>query len=325
MINFVATSGHTRCFRHLSRQLGNSSRWSYARLFRQSALPGGTWVFTDHERLADFELVLAARIATELEQAGARVLNHPARVLGRVELLQALNKAGINRFGAWRCEDLPEPDRFPVFIRNAFDHDTRDVALIPDQAALDAALSSMRLGGIPLRGKLVVEYAGEEVAPGIWQRFATYRVADRVVAHHNVVDFRWAAKDVKDRARLVAHPMYPTFIENERRFVEENLYNGLMRRVFDIAGIDYGRADFSLVSGQPQIFEINTNPMHGSHDVVFRTSLPERVETQRLSEKRLYEAFAAIDTPASGKIPIEHADLVRQQGFLRLFSGPRRP
>ena len=118
---------------------------------------------------------------------------------------------------------------------------------------------------------------------------------------------------------------HPTFIENERRFVEENLHEGLMLRVFDIAGIDYGRADFSLVSGEPQIFEINTNPMHGSHDVVFRTSLPERVETQRLSEKRLYEAFAAIDTPASGKIRIEHPDLVRQQGLLRLFSGPRRP
>ena len=30
--------------------------------------------------------------------------------------------------------------------------------------------------------------------------------------------------------------------------------------MFQIAGIDYGRIDYSMLDGEPQVWEINTNP-----------------------------------------------------------------
>ena len=324
MINFVTTRSHGYTVRHLVNQLGNARRWSYERLFRQKELRSGTWVFTDHERLSNFEIALAAKVANRLERGGARVLNHPAHVLGRHDLLKALSAAGINRFSAWRCESRPRPNSFPVFIRNEFDHLSADLELIADQPALDATLSRMRENGIPLAGKLVIEYAGQEVSPGVWQRFATYRVGHRLIAHHNVVDFRWAAKDVQDKQRLLAHPMFETFIENERRFVEGNMHDGVLRQAFDLAGIDYGRADFSLVDGRPQIFEINTNPAHGSHNTIYRETHPQRVETQRLAEDRLYAALRDANLPAGAHIALDDPALLPQQAFRRLFTGLKR-
>ncbi|SDA95599.1 hypothetical protein [Mesorhizobium qingshengii] len=324
MINFVTTRSHGYTVRHLVNQLGNARRWSYERLFRQKELRSGTWVFTDHERLSNFEIALAAKVANRLERGGARVLNHPAHVLSRHDLLKALNAAGINRFSAWRCESRPRPNSFPVFIRNEFDHLSADLELIADQPALDATLSRMRENGIPLAGKLVIEYAGQEVSPGVWQRFATYRVGHRLIAHHNVVDFRWAAKDVQDKQRLLAHPMFETFLENERRFVEGNMHEGVLRQAFDLAGIDYGRADFSLVDGRPQIFEINTNPAHGPHNTIYRETHPQRVETQRLAEDRLYAALRDANLPAGARIALDDPALCPQQAFRRLFTGLKR-
>lgn len=324
MINFVTTRSHAYTVRHLVGQLGNARRWSYERLFRQKELRAGTWIFTDHERLSGFEIALAAKVANKLEQGGSRVLNHPAHVRGRYDLLRALNAAGINRFSAWRCESEPKPRSFPVFIRNEFDHLSSDLDLIPDQQALDARLARMRREGFPLAGKLVIEYAGQEIAPGVWQRFATYRAGPRMIAHHNVVDFQWVAKDVKDTKRLLSHPMLPAFVENERRFVTENLYEDVLRQAFDLAGIDYGRADFSLVDGRPQIFEINTNPAHGSHRVIYRETFPARVATQRLAEERLYEALRAVDMPNGPSIPLDDPALRRQQKLRRIFLGLKR-
>ncbi|WP_051371220.1 hypothetical protein [Mesorhizobium loti] len=324
MINLVTTRSHSYTVRHLVRQLGNARHWSYERLFRQKELRSGTWIFTDHERLSNFEIALAARVANRLERGGARVLNHPAHVLSRHDLLKALNVTGINRFSAWRCESQPRPNSFPVFIRNEFDHLSADLELIADQPALEATLSRMKANGIPLAGKMVIEYAGQEVSPGVWQRFATYRVGHRLIAHHNAVDFHWVAKDVQDTKRLLAHPMFETFLENERQFVEGNLYEEVLRRAFDLAGIDYGRADFSLVDGRPQIFEINTNPAHGSHSTIYRETPPQRVETQRLSEDRLYAALRAVDLPVGPRIDLDDPALVPQQAFRRLFTGLKR-
>lgn len=324
MINFVTTRSHGYTVRYLARQLGDVRRWSYERLFRQRKLSGGTWIFTDHERLSAFEIGLAARIATALQRAGASVLNHPARVRGRYELLKALNTLGVNGFSAWRCESRPRPRKFPVFIRNEFDHVSSHFELIGDQQALDATLARMREEGTPLAGKLVIEYAGQEVSPGVWQRFATYRVGDRIIAHHNVVDFQWAAKDVRDKARLLTHPMLPTFVENERRFIMENRYERELRLAFDVAGIDYGRADFSLVDGRPQIFEINTNPAHASHRRLYRETHPARAETQRLAEDMLYGALRMVDRPPDAKVTLDDPALRPQQALRRLIMGAKR-
>ena len=46
----------------------------------------------------------------------------------------------------------------------------------------------------------------------------------------------------------------------EQNFVKENWSADVLRRVFEIAGIEYGRADWGIVGGKLQVYEINTNP-----------------------------------------------------------------
>lgn len=327
MIHFVTLRSHRYTLRRLIADLGRKKcrQWSYENLFTRKRLPGGTWIFTDHERLSGFELLLAAKIATLLEKGGAVVMNHPARVRFRYELLTILKQERINNFSAWRCECKPAPARFPVFIRSEFDHDSSRLNLIWNQSDLDAAIFELESSGEPLKGKLVIEYAGAEIAPGVWQRFATYRVADCITAHHNVVDFQWVAKDVQDKARLYAHPQFQDFLANEREFVENNRYNDVLGRAFDLAGIDYGRADFAIVDGVPQIYEINTNPNHVSRRALERDTHPARLRTQLQAEDRFRKSILATASADCGPVAMSDPMLVRQQGFRARLFGLRRP
>ena len=52
----------------------------------------------------------------------------------------------------------------------------------------------------------------------------------------------------------------PELYDEEYEFVSTNPFAEALRPVFEIAGVDYGRVDFGLVGGRPQIYEINTNP-----------------------------------------------------------------
>lgn len=313
MIHFVTTRDHGYTFRHLVPRLGAdvARRWTYEKLFHRRALPGGTWVFCDQERLSPHELALAARIAHHLRAGGARVLNDPARVVGRGELLRRLKAAEINRFSAWRADADPRPDTFPVFIRNEYDHRVGTPRLLASQAELDAELLRLRAQGYPLAGKLVIEYAGEEVAPGLWQRLQTYCVGGVIIAHTCAVDFKWVVKDLKDHARLEAHPHFDRILADEQAFIYGNLHAEALRRAFAVAEIDYGRADFALVGGHPQIYEINTNPTHADHAKLFRQIHPRRREVQRLSEDTVHAALRALDSAGAGPIAIEDEMLPR--------------
>ena len=71
----------------------------------------------------------------------------------------------------------------------------------------------------------------------------------------------------------------------------------VVQRAFGIARIDYGRADFGLVAGKVQIYEINTNPqveMGREHPS------PIRRESQALSWRRYLQALRDLDAPLEG-------------------------
>ena len=324
MIHFVTTRDHAATLRHLVRRLGRDRcrLWQYETLFTYRRLPMGTWIFTDHERLSAYEIFLASRVAHHLEQGGARVLNHPVRVARRFDVLRLLKEAGINAFAAWRAEARPLPERFPVFIRNEYDHRPGQPELLADQAALDDALATLQQDGNPLVGKLVIEYAGEEVRPGVWQRLQTYCVAGTIIAHTNVVDFDWVVKDTKSKKRLYEHPDFDRFIAHEQAFITGNLYADVLQRAFRLAGIDYGRADFALVDGRPQIYEINTNPNHADHAKLYRAIHPRRVAIQKFSEDAVQAALLATDIGGQGRIRIRDHLLRRQQARRSWFPSP---
>jgi hypothetical protein len=297
LIRFVVSSGHDYTVKSLVKgtfgvPLPTCSALSYDALFQAPKLAPATYVFCDLERLSDLELGAAAEVHRMLADSGrCRVLNDPARVLTRYALLRSLHEAGVNDFDGYRADGRPRPRRFPVFIRAEAEHAPALTDLLPDQAALDAALEGLVAGGRPLRGLIVIEYAAQPIAPGLFRRYGTFRIGSRMHLDHVVTEDSWNVKWGK--LGLVGEETYKADDED----VRANRYADELSRAFDLAGIDYGRADFGLVDGRPQVYEINTNPAIGR---LGDHPSPTRAATLHFSHVRFAEVLAEIDTPEGG-------------------------
>src|SRR5262249_7605081 len=70
---------------------------------------------------------------------------------------------------------------------------------------------------------------------------------------------------------------------------------------FELAGIEYGRADFGLVDGKVQLYEINSNP-----HMIFEGKHPSAVRQKayRQFEQNYFDALRAIDTPNDSGDPL---------------------
>ncbi|MDA0349073.1 MAG: hypothetical protein O3C43_18310 [Verrucomicrobia bacterium] len=299
MIHFVTTHAHTYTNESLIERHGPKliRLWTYDQLFLTKFLTAGTWIFTDHERLSPYDISRAAHFGNLLKKNGARVLNHPAQVRSRFEILRRLKEAGINQFSAYRCESEPRPLKFPVFVRNEFDHDSEAMTLIETQVDLDAELDRLERNGIPLIGKIVIEYSGEPIFPNVWQRLSTYCVAGEIIPHHMGFHDSWVVKSGFNKSELETHTEKARLLDMERAFVKQNQHVEILRKAFSLAGIEYGRADFSIKDNRVQIFEINTNPTHASEPMLYQNIHPEREELLRHSERRLQSAIVELNQP----------------------------
>jgi hypothetical protein len=323
MIVYITTWGHGRPMRSLSRgKFGFPAPplriTSYERLLRTRRVPRATYIFADLERLAPWELKWAAELFRVLTQAGLRCLNDPARAMSRVELLRSLKSAGINPFDVLRADEQPRPARFPVFLRFEQDHDKPVSDLIANQDALDEALRNLRLTGVPLRGVIVIEHYPAPYSDGLWHKWGTFRVGRTMSVDHIAVDDGWCVKygvweKLTDRA-----------IADEHEAVKTNRFAESLAPAFDLAGIDFGRADHATVKDRNVIYEINTNPFIGPY---VPDPKPLRRETQELARRRFAEALEAIDTADTGLMQVPDTEFRRLQRRSWWFGwlGPRRP
>jgi hypothetical protein len=168
-----------------------------------------------------------------------------------------------------------------VFIRHESDHAVPLSGLISDQAQLDQALGSLRQRATPLRGLIVVGFCPAPYGPGLWHKWGTFRVGDAMSLDHIAVDDNW----------LVKYGDYDLLSD-------EVVRDG----VFDLAKIEFGRADHATIGGRTVVYEINTNPFIGPF---VPDSKPLRLESQRCARQRLAAAFEAIDTKDGGRVKIE--------------------
>jgi hypothetical protein len=148
--------------------------------------------------------------------------------------------------------------------------------------------------GYPESLLLIVEYCAEPLADGLFRKLAAYRVGPRVFQANSVHDRQWWVKHGATGIASDAH------YEAERRLIDENPYADVLLRVFELAGIEYGRADFGIVDGQPVIWEINTNPQLGN-PVAEHPSALRRASIARVWNDYL-EALCAIQRPI-GVVP----------------------
>jgi hypothetical protein len=289
---------------------------SYDRLFRALTLPRATYLFGDIERLAPWELALAAEHFRLLKRKGCHCLNDPARAMSRVELLGALHEAGINPFSVYRADERPRPSRFPVFLRTENDHRHSSRKLYANQQELEAAFAQRQGRGEPLRGTLVIEQATEPYADGYWAKWGVWRVGDRIVVEHIAVDTNWLVK-TGDHEYVTGQ-----IADDEHKAVAENRFAEIAMRAFEIGNIGYGRADIGVVDGRPVIYEINTNPFIAR--LVPKNS-PIRDATRLLARQNLADAFGAVHTKRRGRIVLPLRDKRRWKWWVPGLVGPKRP
>ena len=322
MIVFLTANGHSFPIHTLANgRLGAPApavgMASYDEMFKSEVARQATYVFTGLDQLYDWELQLAADLYRALTAAGLKVLNDPARVMSRYELLHTLHEEGINPFDAYRADGRPRPRRFPVFLRREFDHKGPLSGLIEDQAGLDRFLAAWQADGHPLRGVLVVEFCGEPIAPGVWRKLGTFRIGDAYHIHGSVVEDNWTAKH--GTRGLPSEEMHRTEAEE----IAANAVSEAVKRAFDLSGIEWGRADHTVVGGRDVIYEINTNPW------VYRVRpmpSPIRDAALAIGRERMGRLLFAIDTGDGSPVPfVPGTRLVAYRHNNAAFTAPIRP
>ena len=267
MITFVTTYSHNYTHTSVAAIRSDFRCISYPALLAHHSLPRGTYIFTDFDRLGFFQLELAAHVYRVLQAAGCVVLNDPARVLHRLTLLQRLYRQEINSFQAWPATDLEFVDQFPVFIRTASAHRGVLTDRLENHHDLAQALEQLLARGYPLADLIVVEYCAEPVRDDVYRKMAAYRIGDAIVPTASVHERDWRAKLGEDG--VAGDQGYA----EDLALMHSNPHADEIMAAFNACGADYGRADYSVVNGRPEFYEINTNPMmkggstdHGNAD-----------------------------------------------------------
>ena len=295
MIHFIHSRSHAFELQQVKKTpLAPATRMmDYDRLFKKSGLPFSTYIFTDLERLGFWDLELAGQGFAELQKAGLKVLNNPARAKNRFNLLRSLHDAGLNDFNVYRAEALPATMRFPVFLRKLLDHTRALSGLLDNREDLDMAIANAVASGIPFTNLLVVEYVGEPVREGLFRKIAAFRVGEKIVPYICGHDTHWYVKT--GQTGIAGEELY----RKELELIERNPHAEHLKKVFDLAEIQFGRADYGFYKGRIQIFEINTNPLleefspHPS---------PLREQSMRLTWEKIMAALHEIDSGSGANV-----------------------
>lgn len=214
-----------------------------------------------------------------------RVLNDPGNFLSRFDLLRALEQRGINGFAAYRAGGAEPPKRYPVFLRSEFGTLWQTPALVYSRDEYDAAV---RAAG-PADGLLAIEHCDTADAAGIHRKYGCFIFGGHLVPRHLFFSREWWVK----HADLIE----PAQLQEEMAYVSaEDPHSALLLDVARLANLSYGRIDYTLIDGRPQIWEINITPMMVAPP---GTELPERLPVQTTFFERLGPALDAIDPPAA--------------------------
>jgi hypothetical protein len=258
-----------------------------------------TYVFTDIERLLPEEIAVAMDYALNLQRRGYRVLNLPGAVAKRLELQERLYKAGINPFRQWPRTKFRE-SRFPAFLRLANTHSGSIGDLIHDERELAERLESLPPKEQAAEDLILVEFCDTQDAQGRYHKYSSMRVGDVFVPRHVLTSLNWMLKapDLLDAPAL----------EIEREYVRNFTHRALLEKAFALAGIDYGRIDYSLQGGEARVWEINTNPTL----MPSRRNLAEgRRELVEETNRMFLQALRSLDSTGPSRDPCHVAEWER--------------
>lgn len=228
---------------------------SYETLFALKRAPLGNYVFTDVDRLSGYEIDAAAEIAKSVARVvpSALISNPPHRVLNRYAMLRRLYESGINSFNVWRLDEERAPTAYPVFIRREQDAFGPESELLQNESEYRAAVAALQAAGKGLTGRIAVQYLPSADGDGMYRKYGAFCLRGRIVPQHLMIADSWIVKSgTRERKGDLS--------DEEERYARDNPHADALRRIFALAQIDFGRADYCMVDGRIEVFEINTNP-----------------------------------------------------------------
>jgi hypothetical protein len=276
----------------------------YETFLRQDRVERGTYVFSALCSVSDgVRSVLADRRDQLEKESGFRFLNHPARTLLRLELLDELFRLRCNDFRAVRATGDFTGLRYPVFLRAERTHEGALSPLLHSRRAVEAEIGRALVRGRRLGELLVVEFCDTSDALGHYRKYAAYVVGDRVLPRSVECGRSWMLKHSRsDFTREI--------LAEEREYVVANPHREQLARIFAVARAEYGRIDYAVRDGRVQTWEINLHPTIGrgpgeaSKNLVPPELLPFREETKAIFHRGFQEAWRAVDLPADGRPPV---------------------
>lgn len=265
---------------------------------------GGTYVFSALEQLGPAMERLVESLYAQLSTCeGVRVLNRPGRTMRRYELLTELARLGRNPHRAVRASEDFSALRYPVFIRGERTHDGALSPILHDARDVESWIGRLVLIGRPLDELLVIEFCDTADAKGVYRKYAAFIIGDRIVPRSLDYGHDWMLK------RSGTEYTRETLAE-EREFVETNPHEQQLREIFSIAGVDYGRIDYSIQDGRLVTWEINLHPTIGRGRDGSKHRAPDsvrdfHVQTKDYVHQRLREAWVNVDLAEDRELPVE--------------------
>jgi hypothetical protein len=110
--------------------------------------------------------------------------------------------------------------------------------------------------GYPLKDLLVVEYLNASTAEGVYIKHSAFILGNRVIPRYLNYSYHWMVKS----AIAPGDVLMESKKDAVEAYMRDNPHNDWLLKNFHTAGISYGRADYSLVNGELQLWEINLNP-----------------------------------------------------------------
>jgi hypothetical protein len=269
------------------------------------------YVFSDLERRLDDRPRLA-RLADRLAASpgSPRILNHPRHALGRYELLRLLHDRGVNPFDIHRL-DRPIAPRFPVFVRDPDEHHGPVTPVVETAEELERELARLRREGMDVDTLVAIEYEETRRQDGLYCKHVTYVLGDEILHGNLVFSRHWVAKHSgADTPELVAE-------QEAEWFSTEHV--PALREIADLAGVRYGRFDYTVVDGQLRIWELNTNPR------LLSTPDTYTEEVRALRRPMAERITAALDGLDGGEgAAVDREPIPLRERRVRRLLGPRQ-
>ena len=146
----------------------------------------------------------------------------------------------------------------------------------------------LRWFGPPQDELLLTEFCDTTDAAGVYRKFSTFIVGGRILPRHLFFSRQWMVKSWQLQKER--------YLREEAEYLDANPHEPQLRQIFSVARVDYGRIDYSLLDGQIQTWEINTNPMivaSGRGGSGARSGIHLRFAA------RMQKALEDFDTPAA--------------------------